>query len=42
MIKLTANRGSISIRKEGTLPPVTSEDSIPKKEKKAKDSEIRM
>jgi len=42
-IRLTASRGSISVRKEGTLPseiPSPSNGKAPKTPKKAKDSEI--
>lgn len=42
-IRLTASRGSISVRKEGTLPseiPPASNGKAPKNPKKAKDSEI--
>jgi len=44
-IRLTASRGSISVRKEGTLPseippPADKSQKLPKMPKKAKDSEI--
>jgi hypothetical protein len=46
MIRLTANRGGISVRKEGSLPPMTDDRGLPPKSPKPpkapKDSEVRM
>ncbi|HEY1341782.1 MAG TPA: DUF4097 family beta strand repeat-containing protein [Bryobacteraceae bacterium] len=42
MIKLTASRGSIAVRKEGTLPPAVSDEPGAPKKPKANSSEIRM